>query len=167
MLIRTEAPADILPINALLESVYETNAEAKLVRSLRENSRFTLSLVACNDDGEVIAHLLFTPILIEGDDIGWQGLAPIAVKKEYRNKGIAGKLIKEGFDSLFELGYPVCSVLGDPSFYGRFGFSDAQHFNMHCHWDAPQGYFQIIELAEGACEGKQGLIEYCPEFSEL
>lgn len=167
MLIRTEAPADILPINSLLEAAFDTDAEAKLVMSLRENSRFTLSLVACSDEGEIIAHLLFTPILIDGEDIGWQGMAPVAVKAEYRKQGIAGKLIREGFDSLFELGYPACSVLGDPALYGRFGFVDAESYNMHCRWDVPQGYFQMIELAEGTCQGKQGLIEYCPEFSEL
>ena len=60
MLIRTEAPADILTIDALLRQTFPTSAEAKLVRSLRENSRFTLSLVACSDDGEVIGHVLFT-----------------------------------------------------------------------------------------------------------
>ncbi len=167
MLIRTEAPADILPINALLESAFETDAEAKLVMKLRENSRYTLSLVACSDEGEVIGHLLFTPITIEGEDIGWQGMAPVAVKEEHRKQGIASALIKEGFDSLFELGYPACAVLGEPKFYGRFGFRDAQKFAMHCAWDVPKGYFQVIELAEGICAGKQGLIEYCPEFSEL
>lgn len=167
MLIRTEAPADILPINSLLESAFETDAEARLVMSLRENSRFTLSLVACTDEGEVIGYLLFTPVIIDGEDFGWQGLAPVAVKEAFRGQGIAGQLIREGFDSLFELGYPACVVLGDPDFYGKFGFQDAEQFNMTCQWDVPQGCFQIIELAEGCCSGKQGLIEYSKEFSQL
>lgn len=40
MLIRTEAPADILAIDRLLKSVFETEAEADLVMTLRENWSF-------------------------------------------------------------------------------------------------------------------------------
>ena len=90
MLIRTEAPADILPIDTLLKSAFETEAEANLTMTLRENSRLTLSLVACNDEGEVIGYVLFTPVLINGEDLGWQGLAPVAVKEEYRRRGDCG-----------------------------------------------------------------------------
>ncbi|MFA0071550.1 GNAT family N-acetyltransferase, partial [Vibrio breoganii] len=77
MLIRTEAPADILVIDRLLKSVFETDAEANLVMSLRENSHLTLSLVACSDEGEVVGHLMFSPITLHGDDHNWQGLAPL------------------------------------------------------------------------------------------
>lgn len=41
MLIRSEAPADILPIDRLLKTVFETEAEAKLVMRLRENGNRT------------------------------------------------------------------------------------------------------------------------------
>lgn len=167
MLIRTEAPADILPIDALLKDAYETDAEANLVMNLRENSRFTLSLVACNDDGEVVGHALFTPVSIAGEQLGWQGLAPVAVKSSYRNQGIAGELIKEGLDSLYEFGYLACVVLGNPDFYGRFGFVDADNYAMRTIWEVPKGAFQVKELAENVFFGKQGLVEYSPEFSEL
>ena len=50
MLIRTEAPADILTIDRLVRATFETEAEARLVMSLRENSHLTLSLVACTED---------------------------------------------------------------------------------------------------------------------
>ncbi len=167
MLIRTEAPADILPINALLKSAFETNAEAELVMSLRENSRFTLSLVACTDDGELIGYALFTPVSLNGEQLGWQGLAPVAVKREFRHQGIAGNMIKEGLDSLYEFGYLGCVVLGNPEFYSRFGFVDATLFDMRSTWEVPEGVFRVKELAENEFFGKQGLIEYSPEFSLL
>ncbi|WP_413283837.1 GNAT family N-acetyltransferase [Vibrio sp. MA40-2] len=167
MLIRTEAPADILPIDALLKSAFETEAEASLVMSLRENSRFTLSLVACTDEGKLIGYALFTPVSLNGEHFGWQGLAPIAVKQEFRRQGIAGKMIKQGLDSLYEFGYLGCAVLGDPEFYSRFGFIDATEFGMHSSWDVPQGVFRVRELTENEFAGKQGLLEYSPEFSEL
>lgn len=167
MLIRTEAPADILPIDRLLRSAFETEAEADLVMRLRENSGFTLSLVACTDEGEVVGYLLFTPVSLNGEQLGWQGLAPVAVKKAYRRQGIANRMIKEGLDSLLEFGYLGCVVLGEPDYYGRFGFRDAESFSMRCSWEVPKGAFQVMELLQGEFAGKQGLIEYCPEFSSL
>ncbi|MBW3694217.1 N-acetyltransferase [Vibrio sp. T187] len=167
MLIRTEAPADILAVDRLLKSVFETEAEAKLVMSLRENSHLTLSLVACADDGEVIGHAMFSPVLLQGEDYNWQGLAPLAVKAEHQNQGIGGSLVKEGLSSLAEFGYPGCVVLGDPNYYGRFGFKAASLFNFDCKWDVPEGAFQAVELAEGSFSGKSGTIEYSPEFDEL
>lgn len=73
MLIRTEVPADILTIDALLRYTFDTEAEADLVMTLRENGHMTLSLVACNDDGEVVGHIFFSPVTVSGQDLGWQG----------------------------------------------------------------------------------------------
>lgn len=167
MLIRTEAPADILAIDRLLKSTFETEAEANLVMRLRENGRRTLSLVACNDEGEVVGYVLFSPVTLEGSDDNWQGLAPLAVDAQYRNQGVAAQLVREGFDSLREFGYPACVVLGDPDYYGRFGFVDAAEHQIGCQWDVPQGAFQIRALVEGELDGRSGTIEYSPEFSEI
>ena len=167
MLIRTEAPADILAIDRLLKSVFETDAEAKLVMSLRENSHLTLSLVACSDEGEVIGHTMFSPVMLDGTDHNWQGLAPLAVKEEFRKQGIGETLVKEGLSSLHEFGYPACVVLGEPNYYSRMGFKSASQFDLTCAWEVPAGAFQAVELASGAFDEHSGVIEYCPEFNEL
>ncbi|PQJ88385.1 GNAT family N-acetyltransferase [Aliivibrio sifiae] len=167
MLIRTEAPADILTIDRLVRETFETEAEAQLVMSLRENSHLTLSLVACTDDGEVIGHCLFSPVTLNGDDFNWQGLAPLCVKKEFEKQGIAQSLVNEGLETLAELGYPVSVVLGDPAYYHRFGFESANKYNMKCKWEAPEGAFMIKACSPEFLEGKAGLIEYCPEFDLL
>ncbi|CCN50170.1 putative Acyl-CoA N-acyltransferase [Vibrio nigripulchritudo MADA3029] len=167
MLIRTEAPADILPIQQLIKQAFPTHAEAELVSRLMENGQRTLSLVACSDEGEVVGYILFSPVTLDQQDFNWQGLAPLAVKEEYRGQGIASELIKEGLSSLAELGYPVCVVLGEPEFYGRFGFESAAKYGMDTQWELPEGAFQIQELMEGELDGKSGKIFYSQEFSEL
>ncbi|UAB71000.1 N-acetyltransferase [Vibrio sp. SCSIO 43132] len=167
MLIRTEAPADILPIQQLIKQAFPTHAEAELVSRLMENGQRTLSLVACSDEGEVVGYILFSPVTLDQQDFNWQGLAPLAVKEEYRGQGIASELIKEGLSSLAELGYPVCVVLGEPEFYGRFGFESAAKYGMDTQWELPEGAFQIQELREGELDGKSGKIFYSQEFSEL
>jgi putative acetyltransferase len=163
MLIRTEAPADILAIDRLLKETFPNSNEAELVMSLRENSQLTLSLVACDDEGELVGHVMFSPVTVAGEFLSWQGLAPLSVKEAYRGQGIDVTLVKEGLDSLLEFGYPACIVLGDIPFYRQFGFKPTEQF--HCGLnDAP---LQLIELAEGETKGQSGLIEYCAEFSIL
>lgn len=169
MLIRTEAPVDILAVDRLLKSCFETPAEAKLVKKLRENSRFTVSMVACTDEGELIGHALFTPVTLNGEDLGWQGLAPLAVAKDQQGKGVARALIESGLESLAELGYPACVVLGSPEFYTRFGFEDAAEYAFdsiyHQMDEYVEGAFQVKALADGVFDNHQGRIEYSPEFS--
>ncbi|NVD07452.1 N-acetyltransferase [Vibrio sp. JPW-9-11-11] len=167
MLIRTEAPADILAIDRLLKLAFKTPAEADLVMRLRENGRRTLSLVACNDEGEVIGHLLFTPVTLAGEDFNWQGLAPLAVHPDYRQQGIGAQLVKEGLTSLLEFDYPACVVLGDPNYYSRFGFVSSEQYQFDCQWDVPLGVFQVLPLVEGEFSGRSGCIEYSEEFNAL
>ncbi|EGQ7834873.1 TPA: N-acetyltransferase [Vibrio vulnificus] len=167
MLIRTEAPADILVIDSLLKQVFPTDAEANLVMALRENGRLTLSLVACTDEGEVVGYVMFTPMHFNGEENGWQGLAPLAVKADYRQQGIASNLINEGLTTLLEFGYPACFVLGDPSFYQRFGFSAAKTLGFDSQWELPDGAFQAVAMAEGVFAGQHGLVKYSPEFDAV
>lgn len=171
MLIRTEAPSDILIIDQLLKSVFDTDAEANLVKALRENGQLTLSLVACSDDGEIIGHVLFSPVTLNGQDMLWQGLAPLAVAKQYQEQGIAKALVKEAFEILPELGYPACVVLGDPSYYQKFQFESASQYGLKCQWEVPEGAFQVRSLVEAPLvvllEGQSGLIEYSEEFNQL
>ncbi|MDE1514814.1 MULTISPECIES: GNAT family N-acetyltransferase [Vibrio] len=167
MLIRTEAPADILVVDQLLKEVFATEAEANLVMALRENGRRTLSLVACDDEGEIVGHVLFSPVTVAGEDLNWQGLAPLAVKQAYRRQGIGAELVKEGLSSLGELGYPACVVLGDPAYYARLGFEDAAQYQLYCPWEVPQGAFRVVGLWERELDGRHGLIEYCPEFASV
>lgn len=167
MLIRAEAAADSFGIEALLKHAFPTDEEAKLVGSLRENGSITLSIVASDDDGRIVGSAVFSPVTLSEVDHGWQGLAPVAVHEDYRNQGIAEKMIKEGLNTLLEFGYPACVVLGDPAYYSRFGFSCAQTHRFRCQWDLPAGIFQVLDLTGDSFNGLSGLIEYCAEFDQF
>ncbi|MGF1708055.1 GNAT family N-acetyltransferase [Enterovibrio baiacu] len=167
MLLRSEAPADLLPIDRLVKKAFETDAEANLVMTLRENGHNTLSLVACNDDGKVVGHIMFSPVIVGGQDTGIQGLAPVCVHPDYRNQGLASEMVREGFEILREFGYPACVVLGDPAYYSRVGFVPASQYSLNCKWDVPADAFMAIELLDGAFIDAKGLVEYCAEFDAL
>ncbi|MHA2938579.1 GNAT family N-acetyltransferase [Vibrio sp. RC27] len=165
MLIRTEAPADILAVDRLLKRTFPTDQEAKLVMALRENSNLTLALVACDDNGALIGHIMFSPVTVEGVDTHWQGLAPLAVDPEHQHQGIGKQLVTQGLEFLTDFSYPACVVLGDGDFYSQFGFQAAENIGLRCPWDVPKGAFQFCELTQDASDGIHGLVEYSPEFN--
>lgn len=165
MLIRVEAPSDMLAIDALNKAVFPTHAEADLVASLREKGLITLSLVACDDDGQVCGHALFSSVTIEGEDVGVQGLAPVCVTQAHQNQGVANQLIREGLEMLHELGYAGCVVLGDPKYYGRFGFQTSTLFGLQCQWEVPEEVFMALELEHGIFEHHKGLVRFSEPFS--
>ena len=108
MLIRVEIPIDAPGIDALLRRSFESDAEAKLVHDLREDGFLTLGLVATDDEGQVIGYVAFSPVDVQGEDLQWVGMAPLAVDEKYRHKGIGHaffdhvKTIKQqkNFDSI-------------------------------------------------------------------
>ncbi|MDV5172221.1 N-acetyltransferase [Photobacterium rosenbergii] len=167
MLIRSEAPADIIPIDNLLKTVFDTEAEAELVMRLRENGKRTLSLVACNDEGELVGHLFFSPVMLDGEDHNWQGLAPMAIKPEYQRQGIGLAMLEEAKQTLAELGYPVIVVLGHPEYYPKVGFAPAAPQGIQCSWPAPEDAFMVLEVVPGAIGEKSGMISYSEEFNAL
>lgn len=106
-------------------------SERELVSSLAVNllsektTPATLSLVA-EVDGAVVGHIAFSPVTIEHDD-SWLGyiLAPLAVQPKHQKRHIGSTLIESGIRQLSEMDIDISLIMvyGDPSYYGRFGFS--------------------------------------------
>lgn len=113
MLIRVESLADIIAIEKLYHSLGEAFIQQsdEIVRS-REDGRITLSLVACNDVGEVIGHAMFAPVAINGEDRNWQYLAALVTQSTDDRTSVERALVQSGIDSLAEFGYPVCLASG-------------------------------------------------------
>ena len=164
LLIRHETPADILGVRAVNEAAFETGAEAALVDALRENGKFTLSLVACIE-GEVVGHILFTDIEMEPGGAAPRilGLAPMAVRPEWQGRGIGSALVRRGLEDCLELGYRGIVVLGHPAFYPRFGFTPASRHGITCIYEAPDEAFMAVAL--GGADLPKGRALYQPDFA--
>lgn len=167
MLIRVEIPIDAPGIDALLRRSFESDAEAKLVHDLREDGFLTLGLVATDDEGQVIGYVAFSPVDVQGEDLQWVGMAPLAVDEKYRGQGLARQLVYEGLDSLNEFGYAAVVTLGDPALYSRFGFELAAHHDLRCRWPGTESAFQVHRLADDALNGVTGLVEYHEHFNRF
>ncbi|MEB6380783.1 N-acetyltransferase [Leclercia adecarboxylata] len=167
MLIRVEIGIDAPGIDALLRRSFEGEGEAQLVRDLREDGLITLGLVATDDEGQVIGYVAFSPVTVQGEELQWVGMAPLAVDENYRGQGLARQLVYEGLDSLNEFGYAAVVTLGDPDFYSRLGFEKAAHYDLHCRWPGTESAFQLHPLADDALNGVSGLVEYHDRFNSF
>lgn len=104
--IRKETPEEYKRVIELTRKAFESmpfsdGNEGKLVENLRKADTFIsdLSLVA-ELNGQVVGHILFTPIYIENGQFQFDSLAlaPVSVLHEYQNQGIGSKLILEGHE---------------------------------------------------------------------
>ena len=123
--IRPAAGDDVARIDALLRASFAAPAEAMLVRDLCTDGDMVLTLVAIDArDDALVGMVAFSrmTVAIHDKPVAAVALAPVAVAPIHRDRGVAEALIQAGIDQLEAAGIVLCFVLGDPAFYGRFGF---------------------------------------------
>jgi putative acetyltransferase len=166
--VRDEAPADVDAVRDVVTCAFEQPAEAILVDALRKAGRATISLVA-ERDGRVVGHVLFSPVtLAEAPHAPFaSGLAPLAVLPEHQKHGVGSALVRAGLARCRSAGHAFVVVLGSPTYYGRFGFVDAERYRLHSEYHVPPGVFQALEIAPHGLSGMSGLVRYSEEFAGL
>lgn len=157
------------------DSIYQIHSkafnhvnEAKLINSLRKTPDYKpeLSLIA-SINNEPIGHVLFYPLNIETENgsIATLGLVPLAVKPEFQKQGIGSKLVEKGLKIAGELGFKSIFVVGDPEFYGRFGFKLVNGISNNI--GEPPDHFMYIELEKDSLANVKGALIYLEVFKEL
>lgn len=126
MQIRDEHPGDREPIAALTRSAFagvehSSHTEQFIVDALRQAGALTVSLVAEADEG-IVGHLALSPVQLSDGSAHWYGLGPISVAPEHQRRGIGSALVHAAIEALQQRQAAGCVVLGDPAYYGRFGF---------------------------------------------
>ena len=125
--IAPELPADVEAIRSLNTRAFDGRTEeADLVDDLRDSGELVLSLVAHNETG-IVGHIAFSRLVVDtaNGPVGGVALAPVGVHPAYQDSGVGSELIRAGIEILEEDEEQVVLVVGNPSFYGRFGFSTA------------------------------------------
>jgi putative acetyltransferase len=167
LLIRPQSPSDDAAVRAVLHASFPTPAEARLVDLLRAHGKILADCVA-EVDGRVVGCILFSPVEIVDPPCAaaGAGLAPLAVLPFKRKQGIGSRLVREGLDACRRKGLPYAVVLGDPSYYRRFGFEAASRHGLRNEYGVDEE-FRVLELAAGRLPGGGGLVKYAPEFAEM
>jgi putative acetyltransferase len=163
-IIRPETPADIGAIHGIHAAAFRTDGEARLVEALRNGGKLSVSLVA-ELTGELVGHIAFSPVTLEGTP-GGVGLGPVAVAPEFQSRGFGGQLIREGLAVCRREDYRFVVVLGNPTYYGRFGFVAASRWALKDEFGGGDA-FMGMELQPGAIRAGGGLMRYAAEFNLL
>jgi putative acetyltransferase len=124
--IRRENSTDVPSIDAVTREAfctapYSSQTEHLIVEKLRQSGALTISLVA-ESAGAVVGHIAFSPVTIAHQTTNWFGLGPLSVAPPRQGQGIGAALVRAGLEILQKIEAGGCVVLGEPSFYERFGF---------------------------------------------
>ena len=158
--IRDEKPEDVAAIRAVVEAAFPAPAEADLVGRLRADGDSIISLVAV-DDGLVVGHVLFSKLTAPFPALG---LAPVSVLPGRQNAGIGSRLIRAGLERAVRDGWQGVFVLGEPEYYGRFGFDADIAKGFASPYAGP--YFMALAL-DGELPATVGRIGHAPAFAAL
>ncbi|MET9467849.1 bifunctional class I SAM-dependent methyltransferase/N-acetyltransferase [Streptomyces sp. NPDC006544] len=160
---RPETGADAAAVHALHSAAFGTPVEADLVDALREDGSWLpgLAYVAEGPDGSVAAHALLTRCRVEG--VPALALAPVATEPALQRSGAGSAVVRALLAAAAERGEALVLVLGDPSYYGRFGFAPASHFGIRAPFDVPDETMMALVLDDSAPLAR-GTIAYPAPF---
>ena len=124
LVIRPAEPADRAGIRDVELQAFGQPAEADLVEALVAAGDVVLELVAMSED-EIVGHVLFSRLFVENgtDRFPAVALAPLSVKPKRQDSGIGTALVEAAHALLKDAGETLSIVLGEPSYYGRFGYA--------------------------------------------
>ena len=162
MRIRPEAPGDEAAIGALTAAAftghpYSDGSEPLIIERLRRLGVLTLSLVA-EDDGQIVGHVAFSPVTLSGGEGGWYGVGPISVAPGRQRSGIGSALMREGLAEIEAQGAAGCTLVGEPAYYNRFGFTARTELTTS---GVPPEYFLVLPLHG---EVPSGMVTFHPAF---
>lgn len=122
---------------------YSDGTEPLVIDLLRAASALSLSLVAVHDRA-IVGHIAFSEV---GPDTerGWFALGPVSVEPSLQGRGVGSQLIEAGLHLLRERGATGCVLLGDPRYYGRFGFVVTPQCAPP---ENPAEHFQVLPFGE-------------------
>jgi putative acetyltransferase len=180
VLIRRELEGDRGSVERVHASAFPTEVEAHLAAELRAGGHAlaALSLVAArspsdasdaaeagrDDRDEVVGHVVCSRGAIAGRPA--LGLGPIGVLREYQGNGVGAALMHAVIAAADALDETCIALLGDPAFYGRFGFVASTLFGIDPPVPEWGGYFQVRTLS--AWDGSiAGSFSYASPFDDV
>ncbi|WP_025898233.1 GNAT family N-acetyltransferase [Sneathiella glossodoripedis] len=165
--ITPEQPQDHAAIEKLLDKSFGEDRFKKTAYALRQNSNSIpeLCLVA-REAGNLLASIQYWHLKIAGE-VPALLLGPIAVQPERQGEGIGVGLIRDTLQLAKSLGHKIVILVGDPAYYGRFGFSSAFEKGLELPGPVEAHRFLVCELEDGALDNVKGLVTGHKALSDL
>ena len=120
--IRESEHSDVAEIESIYPQAFPDEDLLPLVRDLLGDPEICTSLVA-TVGSQITGHVIYTTCALEGSDARVELLGPLAVAPSWQRRGIGSALMRTGLEHFSEQGADLVLLLGDPAYYGRFGFA--------------------------------------------
>jgi putative acetyltransferase len=165
--IRPEQAGDEDAIRLVETAAFGRELEAKIVDDLRGSPAFIpdLSLVAEDDDGAVVGHVLVSRGHVEPSGEPILLLGPIGVLPERQGQGIGRALVEAALEGARRLGASCVALIGEPAYYERFGFVHAEPLGVLPPAGWPSRPFQVAVL-DAEAELPRGRVAFSDAFPD-
>ena len=144
-------------VAAFANHPFSHQTEHLIVETLRGSGALCISLVA-EANRKVVGHIAFSRVTVDGEDPNWYALGPVGVLPPLQRQGIGSQLVRDGLEQLRRLGAGGCVLIGEPSYYSRFGFRPCRELTME---GVPADVLQCLPLAGPEPHGR---VEHHPAF---
>jgi len=119
MPVRHVLPEDRAAVQDLLGICFGRPDVAARLDVMRDAGDMRLELVWM-DGRHIRGHIGFAR---HESPAGWWALTPLAVHPRLRRRGVAGELVRQGLDLARQNRAKAVTVVGEPDYFRRFGFS--------------------------------------------
>jgi putative acetyltransferase len=171
LVIRPEHADDRDGIRALLDAAFPVpegavhSLEAVLVDDLRADGDLLPELTFVAElDAQVAGYVACSSATMgSGPAVG---LGPLAVQPEHQRTGIGSALVAAVVATAEQRGEPSVVLLGDPAYYGAFGFETAAPLGVGSPGPWEDRFFQVLRLRAWRPE-LAGAFRYAAAFDRL
>lgn len=155
-------------IAAVVEAAFRAeygsgDGEVAIVAALRADAAVVAEFVAL-EGAAVVGHAMFSRMTTEPEGHQIAALGPVCARVDRQKSGIGSALIRAGLNICRAQGVGAVIVLGDPHYYGRFGFRAALVEGIANAYAGP--HLQALELVPDALAGVRA-VAYAPAFSAV
>ncbi len=142
-------------------NVYQPGCvEHLLLHKIRKVPAFVkeLSFVAVDND-KVVGNIIYSKAKVINSinsEFVVLCMGPIAVWPSYQGQGIGSLLINYSIQKAGQLGYEAIILFGKPNYYHRFGFMNAQKYEIQTSSGENFEEFMALELYDGSLNDISG-----------
>jgi predicted N-acetyltransferase YhbS len=158
--IRAERASDVVAREALLDACFGLNRQMRTCQRLRDGRApaegLALSVVRQGKQGRLVATVRLWHVSAGGKPA--LVLGPLAVDPSCRELGMGAALMNHALTAAKARGHGAVILLGDASYYARFGFSALKTGELSLPGPFERDRLLGLELSEGALNGARGMI---------
>lgn len=154
--IADETDADVAARDLLLDRAMKPNWRRRASEKLRRGRMPAIALIARDGEGRLVGTVRLWHVEAGGKRAILLG--PLAVDPSFQGGGVGSALMRAALDAARAGGHGAVLLMGDPEYYGRFGFSAAKTARLAMPGPFEQRRFLAAELATGWLDGAAGVL---------